>query len=258
MKEPTRQRVDLVRETTGCSVDEAESALRETGNDVNEAVVRIIENPFTTFQTKKQKKRVKDDERVKKDNSKVIEVRRPSMERGSRRDSRERSRGGGAGGDRGFDRAARGARAAAQPRPEAPPQEEVAPSGTEWADAADEAEVPAPVQRPNFSRAPGQSMGVPPPVPIRPGAVGAGVTMADLFKAKPAAGAAAAAGPGSTAAPGSSRQNLLPSDDHLSSSDQGLRGPAQPAGSSSFASADTATRLLPPDTATSPAVGAPT
>jgi len=44
---------------------------------------------------------------VKKDNSKVIEVRRPSLERSGRRDSRERSRGGG-GGDRAFDRAARG------------------------------------------------------------------------------------------------------------------------------------------------------
>lgn len=44
MKDLTRQRVDLVRETTGCSVEDAESALKETGLDVNEAVVRIIES----------------------------------------------------------------------------------------------------------------------------------------------------------------------------------------------------------------------
>ena len=72
------------------------------------------------------------------------------------------------------------------------------------------------MHRPSFARAPGQSMGAPLPVPIRPGAVGAGVTMADLFKAKPAA----AAGPGPATAPGSSRQNPLPADDTLSSSDQ--------------------------------------
>ena len=36
---------------------------------------------------------------------------------------------------------------AAQQRPEGLPQEEVAQSGSDWADAADEAEVPAPVHR---------------------------------------------------------------------------------------------------------------
>ena len=87
MKDTTRQRVDLVREATGCTADEAEIALKENGWDVNETVVRIIESetvsrslllfsacgmlgclatevgshvadPFTTFQSKKQKKKV--------------------------------------------------------------------------------------------------------------------------------------------------------------------------------------------------------
>ncbi len=44
MKESTRQRVDLVREATGCNVEEAEAALKDCGWDVNEAVVRIIES----------------------------------------------------------------------------------------------------------------------------------------------------------------------------------------------------------------------
>ncbi len=68
------------------------------------------------------------------------------------------------------------------------------------------------VCRPNFVRAPGQSVAAPPPVPIRPGMIGAGATMADLFKAKPVAGAAAAAAPSQPVSTGSLRPNALPPD----------------------------------------------
>lgn len=49
MKDTTRQRaLDSLREATGCTLDEAESTLKETGWDVNEAVVRIIESESCT------------------------------------------------------------------------------------------------------------------------------------------------------------------------------------------------------------------